>query len=61
MKTKRIIGLALSLLMFSSACYAISFTQPQEIGSFSFVQGGKGAGGIRIENASRNNGVYFRQ
>ncbi|MBR4907611.1 MAG: hypothetical protein IKZ43_01160 [Acidaminococcaceae bacterium] len=61
MKTKRVVGMALSLVILSSACYAISFTQPQEIGSFSFVQGGKGAGGIRIENASRNKGDYFTQ
>ena len=55
------IGLALSLAVASSVCYAIQFTQPQQIGSFSFAQGGKGAGGIRIENASQNKGDYFTQ
>ena len=57
MKAKRIIGMVLSLMLFSSACFAMQFQQPVKLGGsvFSYNMGG----GHTIEGATKINASKY--
>ena len=47
------------LILMVGNCYAMQFSQPQEIGWFGIAQAGSGGGGFVIKNASQNSRNYF--
>lgn len=55
---RKIFGLAIMLLMITSNCFAMNFSQPVEIGRLSCYQRG---GGFLIEQATFNNGTRYER
>lgn len=58
---KKILGILSALLMtiaFQAICYAIRFSQPQDVGQFGLIQAGVFGGGISFTNATVK-GSYF--
>lgn len=52
---KKILGILSALLMttvFQTSCYAIQFSQPQDVGEFGLLQSGVFGGGIGFTNAT---------
>lgn len=56
MMFRRVLGLTIGTLFFSVQCFAMTFSQPKEIGNIS----GTPQGGFIIEGATLNNGTSYK-
>ncbi|WP_407398485.1 hypothetical protein [Anaerovibrio sp.] len=54
-----IAGILIGFITMYSSAFAMSFSEPIEIGSFRLQQAGPEAGGYVIKGATENNGEYF--
>lgn len=56
---KRFLVLLVMLMMITSSCLAMTFSQTEEIGWLGISQVAKGAGGFMFKKELSNNGSYY--
>ena len=56
---KKFLVLLVMILMITSSCLAMTFSQPVEIGGIAWNQVGKSGGGLNFRNESKNEGSYY--
>lgn len=56
---KFLLGVAFSVIFVVNSAFAMTFSQPVEIGWMGWSQVGKGAGGFSCKNASKIEGSYY--
>lgn len=57
---RKFFGIFFALMLISSSCFAMKFSQPEEIGRISQHQAGSGAGGFEFPGATSNEGDFYR-
>lgn len=60
-KVTKVVSMLLGLMLIASTSFAMTFSQPQELGWFGTGQAGLGTGGFSVKNATANNGNYWRK
>ena len=57
---KKFFGIFFALMLISSSCFAMKFSQPEEIGRIHKTQAGAGSGGFEFPGATFNEGDFYR-